>query len=28
MASGVAKTLWSMEDVVAMIEEWEATLAS
>ena len=24
MAAGVSKTLWSMEDVVAMIEEWEA----
>ena len=25
MAAGVSKTLWSMDDVVAMIEEWEAT---
>jgi hypothetical protein len=24
MAAGVSKTLWSMDDVVAMIEEWEA----
>ena len=23
MAAGVSKTLWSMEDVVAMSEEWE-----
>ncbi|WIM10178.1 MAG: hypothetical protein OJF58_001133 [Enhydrobacter sp.] len=25
MAAGVSKTLWSMGDVVTMIEEWEAT---
>ena len=24
MAAGVSKTLWSMDDVVAMVEEWEA----
>lgn len=24
MASGVSKTLWSMDDIVAMVEEWEA----
>jgi len=23
MAAGVSKVLWSMDDVVAMIEEWE-----
>ncbi len=23
IAAGVSKTLWSMDDVVAMIEEWE-----
>lgn len=24
MAAGVSKTLWSMDDVVRMVEEWEA----
>ena len=24
MAAGVSQKLWSMEDVVTMIEEWEA----
>jgi hypothetical protein len=24
MAAGVAKTLWSMQDMVGIIEEWEA----
>jgi hypothetical protein len=23
MAAGVSKTLWSMDDVVKMVEEWE-----
>ena len=27
MAAGVSKTLWSMDDVVAMIETWEAARA-
>jgi hypothetical protein len=25
MAAGLTQKLWSMEDVVAMIEEWEDT---
>jgi hypothetical protein len=25
MAAGVSTTLWSMDDVVMMVEEWEAT---
>ena len=25
MAAGVSRTLWSMDDVVAMVEEWEAS---
>jgi len=24
MAAGVSKTLWSMDDVVKVVEEWEA----
>lgn len=24
MAAGVSKTLWSMDDVVTMVEAWEA----
>jgi len=24
MAAGVSKTLWSMDDVVKIVEEWEA----
>ena len=27
MAAGVSKTLWSMDDVVAMVEAWEARVA-
>jgi hypothetical protein len=25
MAAGVSKTLWSIEDVVKVVEDWEAT---
>jgi hypothetical protein len=25
MAAGVSKTLWSMDDMVAMVEAWEAS---
>jgi len=25
MAAGVSKILWSMDDVVVMIEQWEAS---
>ena len=27
MAAGVSKTLWTLDDVVKMIEEWEAASA-